>query len=130
MHFLKRWGNSGAGQDELSQLLPMIHLETDRIPQLGGKLPFIQQARRLSLKQLLRGKVGQFKVLPDFCRIVHVKDTPGDLLGSRRFSAPFGAFDQHCAHAFQLSGKDSIRDTRSVLFHFGITLLCCFRLLL
>ena len=116
-HLFERRRNRGAGQDELPQFVPVISLEANSIPQFGGDLPFVQQARRVALEKFFGRKLGQCKVLLNLLRIVHVKDTPGDLFGCCGLSTPFCAFDQHRTLALQFPGKKRINDTRSVLFH-------------
>ena len=43
-------GDRGAGQQEVAESFTVIHLEPNGIPEFRGKLPLVNQARRLTLE--------------------------------------------------------------------------------
>lgn len=94
----------------------VIGLETNGIPELGRDLPFVKQARCISLKEFLRGQLSLEKVFFDAGRVVHIDDALGLLFCCCCLSAPFGAFYENGSFTGQLTGQDGIGDSGSVCF--------------
>ena len=81
----------------------MIHFKTDSVPKLGGELPFVYKARRLSLKKPSGIDLRHGKILPHGFRIVHIKKTLCCLLCSRRLATPLRSFDKYGSLSLQFS---------------------------
>lgn len=112
--------NSTPRQDVLSVCIGMIDIESNSIPKFGRNLPFVNQPRRFSLQQPFGIRLRHYEVLPKFLRLVHVDDASRDLLGSCRLSAPFRAFNEHCAFGIERIGQKPIENPIFIFFHAGM----------
>ena len=93
--------SSRACQDELPFLSPVIHLETNGVPQFRGFLPLVDKHGSFPGKQCPRMQVYHFHILTECVRVRQIKLAFCRLFRCRGLAAPFGPFDKHRAHSVQ-----------------------------
>lgn len=114
-------GHGGAGQDELAEIVPLVHLESHCVPKLGRQLPFVDQPRGFALEQPGGVGVGQLEVLALLRGGLHIEDAFGDLLGRGGLSAPFRPLHEDGALRFKLLLEDLVGIALSVLHALNLT---------
>lgn len=92
----------------MSEAIFMIDGETYRIPQLRCNLPFINQPGGIARQKTSGADTSQSHILLHILRVVHIQDTPGMLLGSCRFTTPFGTFYKNGAATLQFKQQNLI----------------------
>lgn len=100
----------------MSEAIFMIDGETYRIPQLRRNLPFINQPGGIARQKTSGADTSQSHILLHILRVVHIQDTPGMLLGSCRFTTPFGTFYKNGAATLQFKQQNLICYS-TLIFH-------------
>jgi len=101
----------GAGQDELSGLLPSVDFVTHVVPERRLLLPLVDEARCSAFQE--QAGIGGEEVR-NAGITVHAKNALGHLEPCRRLPAGLDAFDQHRPGGPQPNGELVIDDARAV----------------
>ena len=117
MHLLHLRRHSGTGQQEVSEAVPVIHFKPHSIPQLGSHLPFVDQARRLTLEEGTRADIRQLEVLLYPIRVAHIQNTGGVLFAGGCFSTPFCSFHKDRSFVSQAICNSQVNHSRLITCH-------------
>lgn len=103
-------GNSGAGKDESARIRRRIDGTTNKIPQLGGHLPFIEEARRWTIEERTGCYVQQQANLGIIKEDVRVRG----MQGGHRFPGSAGALEDHGSRCGESMFQHRIDDSWSI----------------
>ena len=108
--------NGRARQDEVPPTFGVVDMVADGIPELRGHLPFVDQAGRVALEQLLDVRRGQRQIAFPRVGVRHVEGALRDPFAGRRLAAPLRPLDKDRARSGQLADEQGVRNASSVVF--------------
>ena len=117
MHLLHLRRHSRTGQQKVPEAISVIHFKAHSIPQLGCHLPFVDQARRLTLEEGTRTDIRQLEVLLYPIRVAHIQNAGGVLFAGGCFAAPFRSFHKDRSFVSQTIHNSHVNHSRLITCH-------------
>ena len=101
-------------QNKLSKAIRMINTMPNRIPKPWHILPFVNEPRRISIKQPTDFRFRQHQILIALLGIPHIEHTLGNLLASGCLPTPLRAFYNNSPNRLKPFRQNAICDSFSI----------------